>query len=82
MRKLRRYSIAIKDAKGSVVLATGAAWDGDDRRAAVAKILRLDGVVEVPCFPDHCQDVASTLNVERMSASFATTALAKKKPRH
>jgi len=72
----------VKDAKGSVVLATAAVWDGDDRHAAVAKILRLDGVVEAPCFPDHCQDVASILDVERMTASFATTASAKKKPRH
>jgi hypothetical protein len=70
--------------RSKIVLATAAVWDGDDRRAAVAKILRLDGVVEAPCFPVHCssQDVASILDVERMAASFATTALAKKKPRH
>ena len=51
MRKPRRYSITIKDAEGSIVFATAAVWDGDDRRAAVAKILRLDGVIEAPCFP-------------------------------
>jgi len=82
MRNPRRYSITIKDAKGSVVFATAAVWDGADRDAAVAKILRLDGVVEAPCFPVHCQDVASILDVERMAASSATTARAKKKPRH
>jgi branched-chain amino acid transport system ATP-binding protein len=45
MRNPRRYSITIKDAKGSVVFATAAVWGGADRDAAVAKILRLDGVV-------------------------------------
>jgi hypothetical protein len=58
MRKLHGYSNTVKDAKGSIVFATAAVWDGDDRRAAVAKILRLDGVVEAPCLPVHCQDVA------------------------
>jgi hypothetical protein len=82
MRKPHRYSITVKDAKGSIVFATAAVWDVDDRRAAVAKILRLDGVVEAPCFSVHCQDVASILDVERMTASFATTAPAKKKPWH
>jgi hypothetical protein len=82
MRKPGRYSITIKDAKGSIVFATAAVWDGDDRRAAVAKLLRLDGVVEAPCFPVHRQDVASTFDVERMAASFAAAAPTKKKSRH
>jgi len=82
MRKPGRYSITIKDAKGSIVFATAAVWDGDGRRAAVAKLLRLDGVVEVPCFPAHRQDVASIFDVKRMAASFATAAPTKKKFRH
>jgi hypothetical protein len=84
MRKTRRYSLKIKDAKGSIVFATAAVWDGHDRRAAVAKILRLDGVLEAPSFPSHWsgQDVATNLNIERMAASFAITTPAKKKPRH
>jgi hypothetical protein len=43
MRISGRYSITIKDAKGSIVFATAAVWDRDDRRAAVAKLPPLDG---------------------------------------
>ena len=84
MRKTRRYSLKIKDAKGSILLAAAAVWDGHDRRAAVAKILRLDGVLEAPSFPSQRsgEDVATNIDVERMAASFAITAPAKKKPRH
>jgi hypothetical protein len=82
MRKPSRYSITIKDAKGSIVFATAAVWDGDDRRAAIAELLRLDGVVEAPYYPVHRQDVASIFDVERMAASFATSAPTKKKSRH
>jgi hypothetical protein len=84
MRRTRRYSLQIKDAKGSIVFATAAFWDGHDRRAAVAKILRLDGVLEAPSFPSQRsgEDVATNLDVERMAASFAITTPAKKKPRH
>jgi hypothetical protein len=79
MRRTRRYSLQIKDAQGSIVLAAVAVWDGHDRRAAVAKILRLDGVLEAPAFPSlrSGEDVAT--NLERMAASFTTSA--KKKPR-
>jgi hypothetical protein len=45
--RTRRYSIEIKDAECRSVLFTVADWDEDDRRAAVAQILRLDGVLEV-----------------------------------
>jgi hypothetical protein len=84
MRKGRRYSLKIKDAKGSIVFATAAVWDGHDRRAAVAKILRLDGVLEAPSLQSHRsgEDVATNLDVQRMAASFAITTPAKKKPRH
>jgi hypothetical protein len=46
----RRYSIEIKDAKGVSVLFATADWDEDDRRAAFAQILRLDGVLEPTSF--------------------------------
>jgi methylmalonyl-CoA mutase cobalamin-binding subunit len=84
MRKTRRYSLQIKDAKGSIVFATAAVWDGHDRRAAVAKILRLDGVLEAPSFPSQRsgEDAATNLDVERMAASFTIATAAKKKPRH
>ena len=84
MRKTRRYSLKIKDAQGSIVLAAVAVWDGHDRRAAVAKILRLDGVLEAPSFQSQRsgEDVATNIDVERMAASFAITTPARKKPRH
>jgi methylmalonyl-CoA mutase cobalamin-binding subunit len=84
MRKKPRYWIEIKDAKGSILLAAAAVWDGHDRRAAVAKILRLDGVLEAPSFPSQRsgEEVAANIDVERMAASFAITAPGKKKPRH
>jgi hypothetical protein len=84
MRKACQYWTEIKDAKGSIVFATAAVWDGHNRRAAVAKMLRLDGVLEPPAFPSYCagQDVATNIDVERMAASFAIATPAKKKPRH
>ena len=84
MRKTHRYWIEIKDAKGSIVFATAAFWDGPDRRAAVAKILRLDGVLEAPSFSSQRsgEHLATNIDIERMAAPFAITAPAKKKPRH
>jgi hypothetical protein len=70
MRKTHRYSIKINNENGSIVFATVAVWDGHDRRAAVAKILGLDGVLEPPSFPSHrsSQDVATNIDLERMAA--------------
>ena len=83
MRKSHRYSIKIKDAKGAIVFATAAIWDGDDRRVAVAKMLRLHGVLEAPSVPNRSgEDVATNIDVERMAAPFVITTPAKKKPRH
>jgi hypothetical protein len=45
-------------------------------------MLRLDDVVEAPCFPIHCQDVALIVDVERMAAAFAIAGQEKKTPRH
>jgi hypothetical protein len=49
MPKVRvyRYSIEIKDAKGSVLFSTAAYWDDKDRRIALAQITRLAGLPEV-----------------------------------
>ncbi|MEA2810184.1 MAG: hypothetical protein QOJ17_4325 [Rhodospirillaceae bacterium] len=47
MARTRRYSIQIKDANGKSVLFTAVHWDEENRRAAVAQILRLDGVLKV-----------------------------------
>ena len=70
--------------KAQLYLQRLAVWDGHDRRAAVAKILRLDGVLEAPSFPSQRsgEDVATNLDVERMAASFSITTPAKKRPRH
>jgi hypothetical protein len=46
MARTRRYSIEIKDANGKSVLFTTVHWDEEDRRGAVAQILRLNGVPE------------------------------------
>jgi hypothetical protein len=83
MRKTRRYSLQIKDAKRAIVFATAAVWDGDDRRVAFAKILRLDGVLGAPSLPSQRsgEDLATNLDVERKAASFAISTPTKKKPR-
>ena len=43
----RRYSIELKDAKGSVVFAATASWDDKDKRGALAQIERLARLLEV-----------------------------------
>jgi hypothetical protein len=80
MRKARQFLITVKDAKGSIILTTTSVWDGDDRRTAVAKILRLDGVVEALSSPVRSPAQEWAMNLE--AASFAISTPAKKKPRH
>jgi hypothetical protein len=43
----RRYSIEIKDAKGSVVFLAVTYWDDKDKRMALAQITRLAPLPEV-----------------------------------
>jgi hypothetical protein len=50
--RTHRYSIEIKDAKGQSVLFTAADWNKFDLRVAVARILRLDGVIEPLLFTE------------------------------
>jgi hypothetical protein len=50
--RTHRYSIEIKDAKGQPVLFTAADWNKYDLRVAVARILRLDGVIEPLLFSE------------------------------
>jgi hypothetical protein len=45
MARTRRYSIEIRNGISELVFVTAADWDEEDRRAAVAQILRLDGVL-------------------------------------
>jgi hypothetical protein len=80
MRKCRRYSIEIKDSEGSIILRTIALWDAYDRRTAVAKILRLDGVFDAPSLPVRSPD--QDLAIDLDAAIFSTRTPAKKKPQH
>ena len=83
MRKTHRYWIEIKDARGSIILCVAADWDGDARRAGVATILRLDGVLDRTCASSQCsaQDVERNIDVDRMGASLDAIT-AKKRSRH
>ena len=54
MQKTHRNWIEIKDTKGSTILCVAADWDGDDRRAGVATILRLDGVLDRTSASGRC----------------------------
>jgi hypothetical protein len=45
--RVRRYSIEIKDAEGSVVFRAFACWDGKDKRIAIGRIIRLAQLPEV-----------------------------------
>jgi hypothetical protein len=50
--RIHRYSIDIRDAKGQSVFFTAADWNDDERRAAIAQILRLEGVPDVHDFSE------------------------------
>ena len=84
MQKTHRYWIEIKDAKGSTILCVAADWDGDGRRAGVATILRLDGVLDRTSASSQCsgQDVGKNINVDRMGASLGAITPQKKRLRH
>jgi hypothetical protein len=84
MQKTHRYWIEIKDNKGSTILCVAADWDGDDRRAGVATILRLDGVLDRTSSSSQClgQDVGGNIDVDRMGASLDAITPLKKRPRH
>ncbi len=84
MRKTHRYWIEIKDGKGSTILCVAADWDGDDRRAGVATILRLDGVLDRTSASRQCsgQDAGRNIDVDRMGASLDAITPAKKRVRH
>jgi hypothetical protein len=45
--RARRYSIEIKDPKGSLQFSTLAYWDDKERRIALAQITRLAGLPDV-----------------------------------
>jgi hypothetical protein len=51
-RTERRYSIEIKDAKGSVVFRALACWDDKNKRIALAQIERLAGLPEVSFYTE------------------------------
>ena len=51
-KRVRRYLIDIKDAKGQSVFFTAADWSDEERRVAITQILRLDGVPDVYDFSE------------------------------
>jgi hypothetical protein len=46
-RAIRRYSIEIEDAEGTVAFRAVACWDDNDKRIALAQITRLARLPEV-----------------------------------
>jgi hypothetical protein len=52
MAKQRRYSIEIKDDTGKTVIFTAADWTDDERRIAVAQLMRLAGLPDTGCFTE------------------------------
>jgi hypothetical protein len=50
--RIHRYSIDVRDAKGQSFFFTAADWNDDERRAAIAQILRLEGVPDVYDFSE------------------------------
>jgi hypothetical protein len=50
--RTRRYSIEIKDAAGKTVIFTAADWTDDERRVAVAQVMRLAGLPDSGCFTE------------------------------
>ena len=74
-KRIHRYWIEIKDAKGSIVFFTSTIWDGNERRLAIAKITRLDGGLE--------DDLSLRQRSERNAGKVASLApLTEKKHRH
>jgi hypothetical protein len=77
MRTSRRYSIQVRDSKGSIIFTTTAIWGADDRRVAIAKIMRLEGVIEASSLPSRAPDQGFAMDFEAPTFSSRTQA---KKP--
>ena len=50
--RTRRYSIEILDDQGKTVIFTAADWTDDERRVAVAAVMRLAGLPDTGCFSE------------------------------
>jgi hypothetical protein len=50
--RTRRYSIEIKDDQGKTVIFTAADWTDDQRRQAVAQVMRWAGLPAAGCFTE------------------------------
>ena len=59
MVKQRRYSIEIKDDTGKTVIFTAANWTDDERRVAVAQVMRLAGLPDTGCFTEPAKPEGS-----------------------
>jgi hypothetical protein len=45
--RIRRYLIEVKDPQGKSVFLTAAYWDEEDKRVAIAQIMRLADIPEI-----------------------------------
>jgi hypothetical protein len=72
--RARRYSVEIKDAKGSVLFSTIAYWDDEDRRIALAQINRLAGLSEVNFHTEAALEPESRKGRSATDRSRSTTA--------
>ena len=50
--RTRRYMIEIKDDTGKTVVFTAADWTDDERRVAVAQVMRWVGLPDTGCFTE------------------------------
>ena len=64
--RVRRYSIEIRDAEGSVVFCAVACWDDKDKRIAIGQITRLAQLPEVNFYAEPALEPQSD-NSERRS---------------
>jgi hypothetical protein len=58
MPKQRRYSIEIKDDTGRSVWFAAADWTDEERRIAIAQVMRLAGPPDDNCFTAPAAEVA------------------------
>ena len=79
-KRIHRYWIEIKDAKGSILFSTSAIWDGNERHLAIARIMRLDGVLEANISEPALRQYVGQDSDETVASS-TVVSLAKKKPR-
>ena len=64
--RVRRYSIEIRDAEGSVVFCAVACWDDKDKRIAIGRITRLAQLPEVSFYAEPALEPQSAKSERRL----------------